>query len=188
MKVRTDPHNFAHGDIFKLLLVWPTVQNPKITALHADFNITDLHQLIFTFEVDFILPRYTMFLYSQTSLSVCQITLMSLGQCYLTIHISHWFCFYIYSLISSVYYYISLSLILTLAYHACRHVLCLLSCCNDSITVQHLPQTSKPPSDTSTSHSWHFTLTSPAKTWQPSTYPGGWIYETNVWTKLGSPR
>lgn len=70
---------------------------------------------------------------------------------------------------------ISVCLILGFAdssYHACRHALCLLSCFNDPITAQHLPRTSKPPSDTSSSQSWHSALTS-AKTWQPSTYQGG---------------
>lgn len=56
-----------------------------------------------------------------------------------------------------------------------------------TLTAQHLPLTRKSPSDTSTSQSWHTTLTSPAKTLQLSTYPEGWIYETNVWKKLGSP-
>lgn len=101
-------------------------------------------------------------------------------------------CIYLFPYLLRLPLFISpLSLVLALTnstYHACRHVLCLLSCCNDSITARHLPLTSKPPSDTSTSQSWYSALTFPARTWQLSPYPEGWIYETNVWTKLGSPR
>lgn len=45
----------------------------------------------------------------------------------------------------------------------------------------------EPPSDTSTSPSWHSALTRPAKTWQPSTYSGrgGGIYECSVVNEAG---
>lgn len=43
-----------------------------------------------------------------------------------------------------------------------------------SIAARHLPaKPTEPPSDTSTRPSWHSALTCPAKTWQPSTYGGG---------------
>lgn len=66
---------------------------------------------------------------------------------------------YLFSYLLSFPLFISLlSLVLThtnSTHRAYKHVLCLLSRCNDSITAQHLPLTSKPPSDTSTSQSWH---------------------------------
>lgn len=55
------------------------------------------------------------------------------------------------------------------------------------IAASLLPLTRKPPSDTSTSHSWHSTLTSPAKTWQISPYPGSGIYETMHWRSRDLP-
>lgn len=100
---------------------------------------------------------------------------------------------YLYSYLLSLQLFISLlSLVLPLTnstYHAYSYVLTVFIILLKWLYHwQHLPLTSKSPSDTRTSQSWHSTLTSPAKTWQLSACPEEWIYETNAWKKQGSPR
>lgn len=172
-------------------------KNPKITCWSNTYrqqHYSEIYLLNFSPDVDLIraalYPTQTHNLTPFSDLSSGVPAYFNVSLSIQPYHPSQLLALFLYllSYLLRLLLFISSSLILTPAYHSCRHVLCLSSCCNGSITVQHLPQTSKPPSDTSTSQSWHSTLTSPAKTWQPSTYPGGWIYETIVWTKLGSPR